>query len=38
MIRIDGIARVRKAGFAKEVPIRYESMQNIEKFRSLVSF
>lgn len=37
MVRIDGIATVRKAGFSKEIPIRYQSMQNIEKFRGLVS-
>jgi len=37
LVRIDGIARVKKAGLSREVPIRYESMQNIERFRSLVS-
>jgi LEA14-like dessication related protein len=37
MIRIDGMARVKKAGFSKDVPIKFESMQNIERFRSLVS-
>ena len=36
LIRIDGIARVNKAGFSKEVPIKYESMQNLERFRGLV--
>lgn len=36
LIRINGMARVKKAGFTKEVPIKYESMQNIEKFRGLV--
>ena len=36
MIRIEGMARVRKAGVTREVPIKYEQMQNIEKFRSLV--
>jgi LEA14-like dessication related protein len=36
-IRIDGRARIRKAGFTKEIPIKYESMQNIEKFRALVT-
>lgn len=36
LIRIDGMARVKKAGFSKDVPIKYESMQNIEKFRGLV--
>lgn len=37
LIRIDGTARVKKSGFAKEVPIHYEGMQNIERFRTLVS-
>jgi LEA14-like dessication related protein len=36
-IRIDGFARVRKAGISKEIPIKYTSIQNIEKFRALVS-
>lgn len=36
LVRIDGMARVKKAGFSKDVPIRYESMQNIERFRTLV--
>lgn len=37
MIRIDGTARVKKAGFSKDVPIKYENMENIERFRSLVT-
>lgn len=37
IVRIDGIARLKKAGFNKEVPIKYESIQNIEKLRSLVA-
>lgn len=37
LIRIDGIARVKKAGFTKDIPIRHESMQNIERLRTLVS-
>lgn len=37
LVRIDGIARVKKSGFSKDIPIKYESMQNIERFRSLVS-
>lgn len=36
LIRIDGVARVNKAGFSKEVPIKYESMQNLDRFRGLV--
>jgi len=34
-IRIEGPARVKKSGFTKEVPIRYEGMQNIEKLKSI---
>jgi LEA14-like dessication related protein len=37
LVRIDGMAILKKAGFTRDVPIKYESMQNIEKFRSLVS-
>ena len=37
LIRVDGVARVKKSGFSKDVPIKYESMQNLEKFRSLVA-
>jgi LEA14-like dessication related protein len=37
LIRIDGIARVKKAGISKDVPLKFESMQNIERLRTLVS-
>jgi LEA14-like dessication related protein len=37
LVRIDGIARVKKAGFTRDVPIKYEALQNIEKLRSLVA-
>lgn len=37
LIRIDGYARVKKTGFSKEIPIKFESMENIEKFRGLIS-
>ena len=37
LIRIEGYATVRKAGFNKEVPIKYEGIQDIERLRSLVS-
>ena len=36
MIKIDGLARVKKAGFTKEVPIKYEGMQSIEKLKELI--
>lgn len=37
LVRIEGMARVKKAGMSREVPIRYESMQNVERFRGLVA-
>jgi LEA14-like dessication related protein len=37
MIRIEGFAIVRKAGFNKEVPIKYEGMQDLERLRAIVA-
>ena len=37
VIRIEGVARVKRSGYVKEVPIKYEGKQNIERLRSLVS-
>ena len=37
LVRIEGTATVRKAGFSRDIPIKYEQMQNIERFRTLVS-
>ncbi|TMI97454.1 MAG: hypothetical protein E6H06_01775 [Bacteroidetes bacterium] len=37
LVRIEGTATVKKAGFSKVVPIKYERMENIERFRTLVS-
>ncbi len=37
MIRIEGFATVKKAGFNKEVKIKYEGMQNIERLRAIAS-
>ena len=37
LVRIEGFALVRKSGFSKEIPIRYEQMQNIDRLRALVS-
>jgi LEA14-like dessication related protein len=37
LIRIEGTARVKKAGFSRDIPLKFESMENIEKFRNLVS-
>jgi len=37
MVRIEGSARVKRSGIGINVPIHYEGMQNIERFRTLVS-
>lgn len=37
LIRIEGVANVQKTGISREVPIRYEQVQNIERLRTLVS-
>ena len=36
LVRIEGFALVRKSGFSKEIPIRYEQMQNVDRLRALV--
>ena len=36
-IRIDGLARLKKAGITTEVPIKYEGRQNIEKLKDIFS-
>jgi len=35
-VRIEGLARVKKAGIITEVPIHYEGLQNIEKMKALI--
>ncbi|HZI55017.1 MAG TPA: hypothetical protein VFD56_14980 [Chitinophagaceae bacterium] len=37
LVRIEGFARVKKAGLSRDLPIKFEAMQNIERFRSIVS-
>ena len=37
MIRIEGFATVKKAGFNKEIPIKYEGKQDIERLRGIVA-
>lgn len=37
LVRIEGFALVKKSGFSKEIPIRYEQMQNIDRLRALVT-
>ncbi|MBC7849614.1 MAG: LEA type 2 family protein [Chitinophagaceae bacterium] len=36
LVRIEGVAQIRKAGFTREIPIRHESIQNIDRLRSVV--
>jgi LEA14-like dessication related protein len=36
-IRIDGIARLTKTGFSKDIPIKYEKMESVEKLRNILS-
>ena len=37
LVRIEGRARVTKSGFSKEIPIRFEKMENLEKFRAIIA-
>jgi hypothetical protein len=37
MVRIDGMARVKKAGMTREIPLKFESLQNIERLRTLIA-
>jgi LEA14-like dessication related protein len=37
LVRIEGMATVKKAGFSRDVPIKLEQMQDIEKFKKLLS-
>ena len=36
-VRIEGFALVKKAGSSREIPIRYEHTQNVERLRSMVA-
>ena len=37
LIRLQGTAMVRKAGFSKEIPISYEHTESIDRIRALVT-
>ena len=37
LVKIDGMATVKKAGFSKDIPINFEQMEDLGKFRTLVS-
>lgn len=37
LVRIEGRAFVNKSGFSKEIPIRYEQKQDLDRLRAMVS-
>jgi LEA14-like dessication related protein len=37
LVKIQGTAMVKKTGISKEIPISYEHIENIERFRTLVT-
>jgi len=37
LVRVEGTARVKKAGLSRDIPLKYEGLQNIERFRTLIS-
>ena len=37
LVRVEGMARVKKAGISRDIPLKYEGMQNLERFRTLIS-
>ncbi|WP_207514740.1 LEA type 2 family protein [Longitalea luteola] len=37
LVRVEGLAFVKKSGISKEIPIKYEQLQNLDKLRALVT-
>ena len=37
LVRIEGYALVKKAGFSKEIPIKYERMEDVDRLRGIVA-
>ena len=37
LVKIEGMATVKKAGFSKDIPIKFEQIEDLGKFRTLVS-
>ena len=37
LVRIEGMARLTKTGFSRDIPIKYEKMESMDKLRSIVS-
>lgn len=37
LVRIEGTALMTKVGFSKEIPIKYEKMESVDKLRAIIS-
>ena len=37
LVRVEGMARVKKAGISRDISLKYEGLQNLERFRTLIS-
>jgi len=37
LVRVEGMARIKKAGISRDISLKYEGMQNLERFRTLIS-
>ena len=37
LVRVEGMARVKKAGISRDIALKYEGLQNLERFRTLIS-
>ncbi|HPG10109.1 MAG TPA: LEA type 2 family protein [Chitinophagaceae bacterium] len=37
MIRVNGLARITKTGFVKEVPIKYEKMESVDRLKNIAT-
>ena len=37
MVRIEGMARLTKTGFSRDIPIKYEKMESVDKLRNIIS-
>jgi len=37
LVRVEGMARIKKAGISRDIPLKYEGLQNLERFRTLIS-
>lgn len=37
LIRIEGTALLTKVGFSREIPIKYEKMESVDKLRNIIS-